>query len=138
MMKEVTVMENAERIDLEIKLPESELDVMMAIWDMDPPATSPKLMKAIGNDRGWKAPTLISFLNRLEERGFIVSKKEGKERSYFPIAEKEEYLHRVADSFVNKYYGGSVGEFLNSLYLGKMLENNDIEALLTWLKAKYN
>ena len=42
--------------------------------------TTNYLMKAIGNEKGWKAPTLISFLVRLENRGFITSCKKGKER----------------------------------------------------------
>ncbi len=125
-------------INYDMKLPESELDVMIAIWNTEPPATSSKLMKALGNDRGWKVPTLISFLNRLEDRGFIESQKNGKERTYTAVADRDEYLHRLAASFVEKCYGGSVGDFLNSLYKDKMLDNNDIDALLTWLKAKYN
>ncbi|MBP3378469.1 MAG: BlaI/MecI/CopY family transcriptional regulator [Clostridia bacterium] len=130
--------EHSREVNYDIKLPESELDVMMAIWSLEPPATSSKLMKVLGNDRGWKVPTLISFLNRLEDRGFIESFKNGKERSYIAIADKDEYLHRLSNTFVEKYHGGSIGEFLNSLYRGKMLDNNDIDALLTWLKAKYN
>ena len=125
-------------INYEAKLPESELDVMLAIWNAEPPVTSSKLMKALGNDRGWKAPTLISFLNRLEERGFITSSKTGKERIYTALADKDLYLHSLANSFVERCYNGSVGDFLNSLYKDKMLNNNDIDALLTWLKAKYN
>ena len=125
-------------INYDTKLPESELDVMLAVWNTEAPVTSPKLMKALGNDRGWKAPTLISFLNRLEERGFIASSKSGKERIYTALADKDKYLHRLACSFVERCYNGSIGDFLNSLYMNKMLDNNDIDALLTWLKAKYN
>ena len=132
-------MENIESTEIyNIKLPETELDVMLAVWDMAPPVTSSKLMKVIGNERGWKAPTLISFLNRLEEKGFITSSKTGKERCYTPLADREEYLQQVASQFVARYYGGSVASFLGSLYRGKKLNNNDIEALLAWLKEKYN
>ena len=91
--------ENRPEINYDIKLPDAELDVMMAIWSMDPPATSPKLMKRIGNQRGWKAPTLISFLLRLEERGFIESYK--KRAVYFNI-------HNSFCSMIQQNYLASV------------------------------
>ena len=129
---------NKVELDYDIKLPETELDVMIAVWDMAPPVTSSKLMKVLGNDRGWKAPTLISFLNRLEDKGFISSSKNGKERVYTPLAEREEYMQRTTSRFVREYHGGSVASFLSSLHRGKKLNNDDIEALLAWLKEKYH
>lgn len=122
----------------DIKLPDAELDVMLAIWSVEAPATSPKLMKAIGLERGWKAPTLISFLNRLCDKGFIESYKTGKERCYTPLVDREEYLQRTTIRFVEQYHSGSVANFLSSLYRGKKLNNEDIEALLAWLKEKYH
>ena len=79
----------------DIKLPDAEMDVLLAIWSVEAPATSPKLMKALGNDRGWKAPTLISFLNRLCDKGLVKSYKNGKERCYTPVVDREEFLQRV-------------------------------------------
>lgn len=122
----------------DIKLPDAELDVMLAIWSVEAPATSPKLMKAIGRERGWKAPTLISFLNRLCDKGFIESYKTGKERCYTPLVDRDEYLQRMTSRFVEQYHSGSVANFLSSLYRGKKLNNEDIEALLAWLKEKYH
>lgn len=122
----------------DVKLPDAELDVMLAIWSVESPATSPKLMKAIGEARGWKAPTLISFINRLIDKGFVESYKNGKERCYVPLVDREEYLQRVTERFVAQCHGGSVANFLSSLYRGKKLNNIDIEALLAWLKEKYN
>ena len=79
-------------VDYSIQLPETEFDVMCAIWDGPCPLTTAWLMEKLGNARNWKTPTLISFLGRLEERGFIGSVKKGRERYYFPLAEKEKYL----------------------------------------------
>ena len=62
------------------KLPEAEFDVMVALWDCKvSPVNTAYLMENVGKQKGWKAPTLISFLSRLEERGFIHSEKKGKD-----------------------------------------------------------
>ena len=69
------LMNKSASVDYSIRLPDAEFDVMAAVWDGEPPVTTAFLMQQIGNKKGWKAPTLISFLTRLEERGFVASFK---------------------------------------------------------------
>ena len=123
-------------LDYTKKLPEAEFDVMNAIWNGTPPVNTAYLMDAVGKDKGWKAPTLISFLVRLQDRGFITSEKKGKERYYTPVAEKEEYVHAVTSDFITKYHDGSFVNLLDSLYNDQALSEDDIDALLIWLKTK--
>ena len=59
------IIDRAKPVDYTVKLPEAEFDVMNAIWDGAPPLTTSYLMQKIGHKKGWKAPTLISFLVRL-------------------------------------------------------------------------
>ncbi len=122
---------------LKKKLPDTEFDVMLAIWEAEPPVNTAYLMEKVGRERGWKAPTLISFLVRLEERGFISSEKKGKERYYSPAADKTEYIRLVTEDFVNKYHAGSFVRMMDSLYSEKKLSESDIDELLHWLKTKY-
>ena len=110
---------------------------MAAIWDGEPPLTTSYLMQKIGHKKGWKAPTLISFLVRLEDRGFITSFKNGKERYYLPVADKKTYVRLVTENFIERYHGNSFVSILNSLYEDKSLGDEDIDALLDWLKSRY-
>lgn len=119
------------------KLPETEFEVMAAIWNAEPPVNTAYLMKTVGVNHGWKAPTLISFLVRLEERGYISSEKKGKERYYTPTSDKKEYIRHTTEEFVNRYHNGSFVSLLDSLYTGKKLLESDIDQLLSWLKTKY-
>ena len=124
-------------IDYEKKLPDAEFDVMMAVWEGTPPVNTAYLMEKVGRGRGWKAPTLISFLVRLEERGYISSEKRGKERYYTPVANRTEYLRTSTEMFVRQFLGGSFVRMMVSLYNGKKLSEADIDELLQWLKTKY-
>lgn len=136
--KNTTASENAvTEIDYAKKLPESEFEVMMAIWDGTPPVNTAYLMEKVGNRKNWKAPTLISFLVRLEDRGYISSVKQGKERYYSPVASKTKYLQQATVSFVNQYHNGSFVALMDSLYSDKQLSENDIDELLEWLKTRY-
>ncbi|MBR6917698.1 MAG: BlaI/MecI/CopY family transcriptional regulator [Clostridia bacterium] len=123
-------------VDYKKKLPEAEFDVMMAIWNGEPPVNTAYLMDAVGKDKGWKAPTLISFLVRLQDRGFISSEKKGKERYYTPVADRDTYIHEVTSDFIEKYHGSSFVNLLDSLYSNKVLSEDDIDELLIWLKTK--
>lgn len=125
-------------VDYNVRLPEAEFEVMQAVWNGTAPMTTNYLMKAIGNEKGWKAPTLISFLVRLENRGFITSCKKGKERFYTPVAKQELYLSAVTDQFVQKYHNGSFVHLLDSLYHDRNFSNEEVDALLEWLKVKYH
>ncbi len=119
------------------RLPDSEYVVMAAIWAGTPPVNTAYLMDAVGRERGWKAPTLISFLVRLEERGYISSTKQGKERYYMPVAEESKYMQSVTEDFVQQYHGGSFVHLMDTLFKDKSLSESDIDDLLDWLKSKY-
>ena len=131
------LLEKAGPVDYSIRLPDAEFDVMDAVWEGTPPLTTSYLMQKIGHKKGWKAPTLISFLVRLEERGFIISFKNGKERYYVPVADREEYVHTVTESFMERYHRSSFVSVLNSLYRDRGLDEKDIDELLEWLKSRY-
>lgn len=126
----------ASEVDYSLKIPDSELEVMLAVWKAEPPINTNSLMKLIGNKKGWKAPTLISFLSRLEDRGFLMSYKNGKERVYIPIADKDRYMSTVTRAFIETYCEGSFVNMLDSLFRDKKFENDDIDALLSWLKSR--
>lgn len=135
--KDVSKMLNTVEINYDKKLPDAEFDVMMAIWEATPPVNTSYLMDKVGKSKGWKAPTLISFLVRLEERGFISSAKHGKERFYMPEADRVRYMQNITEQFVEKYHNGSFVALMDTLYHQRVLSENDIDELLEWLKTKY-
>ncbi len=131
------IISRAKPVDYSVKLPDAEFDVMNAIWDGAPPLTTSYLMQKIGQKKGWKAPTLISFLVRLEDRGYIASYKNGKERYYIPLALKDEYIHNVTVGFIDQYHDGSFVSAMNSFFKDRNLSESDIDALLEWLRSRY-
>lgn len=131
------LIERSKPVDYSVKLPEAEFDVMSAIWEGNPPINTAYLMQKVGHRKGWKAPTLISFLVRLEDRGFVASYKNGKERYYIPLALRDEYIHHVTADFICHYHGGSFVSAMNSFFKDRNLSEEDIDSLLEWLKSRY-
>ena len=120
------------------KLPEAEFDVMVTLWECkDSPVNTAYLMENVGKEKGWKAPTLISFLSILEERGFIHSEKKGKERYYYVDAIKEEYVRNVTVDFINRYHKGSFVKMLDLVYGKDSLSSKELDEMLRWLQQQY-
>lgn len=135
--KEISAMlDKAENVDYSLRLPDAEYDVMAAIWNGDIPVTTAYLMDRIGKERDWKAPTLISFLVRLEERGYIYSIKKGKERLYFPLAKRDVYIRAVTADFMRKYHENSFLHLLDALFPDGISNGADVDALLAWLRSR--
>lgn len=111
------------------KLPDTEFEIMKVVWENTPPITTNIIMEQYGTSRGWKAPTAISLLMRLVERGFLSTEKRGKERIYFPKVGKEEYLQFETENFMKQYHGSSLSSFVTTMSDGKQLGKKDIEEL---------
>jgi len=118
------------------KLPDTEFEIMKVVWANEPPITTNIIMEQLGKKRGWKAPTVISLMLRLVEKGFLRTEKNGKERTYFPLVAKEDYLKFETGNFMRLYHENSFLSFVNTLYDGKQLSNHDIEELMKWVKER--
>lgn len=118
------------------RLPDAEFEIMRVVWSNEPPITTAMIMEQLGNERKWKAPTVISLMMRLVERGFLQTEKEGKERTYYPLIRKEEYLALETENFMKQYHENSFLSFVNTLYNGKQLSDKELDDLLKWAKER--
>ena len=118
------------------KLPDAEFDIMKVVWANEPPITTNIIMQQLGNEREWKAQTVISLMLRLVERGFIRTEKNGKERTYFPLISKEDYLRFETGDFMERFHGNSFASLVATLYDGNKIKNSDLDRLEKWLKER--
>ena len=118
------------------KLPDTEFEIMNVVWANEPPITTNMVMEQLGNEKGWKAPTVISLMKRMVKRGFLKTEKDGKERIYFPLVSKEDYLKFETGNFMKQYHENSFLSLVNTLYNGRQLSEADIEELMKWVKER--
>ncbi len=114
------------------KIPDSELDIMMIIWDADKGVTSDYIMQRINKD--WTKTTLLNLLARLADRGAISVSKEGRHNLYKPLIDKNEYLQDESKSFLSKMYHNSLTGLVASLYDGKSITKNDLMELKKFIE----
>lgn len=115
------------------KLPDAEFEVMKQVWEVEAPFTASVLMERM-EGKGWKLQTLISLLIRLTEREFIGTEKRGRERLYWPLVEKEEYLAFETRSFVKDHHGNSLSSLMAALFDGDRPDRGELDELEDFLK----
>jgi predicted transcriptional regulator len=118
------------------KLPDAEFDLLMVVWANDSLITTNLVMEQLGNERNWKAQTVITLMLRLVDRGFLSSEKNGKERTYSPLISKEDYLKFETGNFMKQFHDNSVFNLVTTLYEDKALDDSDISKLLEWAKNR--
>ena len=73
------------------RLPDAELAVMQAIWAVGGEVSRGDLDGALAS-HGWSANTVNTYLTRLCEKGFLSSRREGRNNLYTPLVSKDRYL----------------------------------------------
>ena len=114
------------------KLPDSELEIMMVIWNAEEKVTSDYIMANL--DKTWQKTTVLNFLTRLCDRGFLKYHKEGRLNVYEPLVNKEEYLQKESKSFLQKLHNNSLKSLVTSLYDGKNISKEDLEELKKFIE----
>ncbi|HIX90754.1 MAG TPA: BlaI/MecI/CopY family transcriptional regulator [Candidatus Agathobaculum pullicola] len=116
------------------RLPDAELEVMQAVWSLEAPVTAAEVQRKVPSD--WKTTSVLTFLSRLCDKGFLSCEKEGRQNQYTPCVTQEEYLQRESRSFVERVCGGSVKNLVASLSDAGALTAHDIDELRAFLDAQ--
>ena len=118
------------------RIPDSELELMMIIWDAGENVTSDYIMQRI--DRDWTKTTVLNLLARLCSRGFLKCGKEGRHNIYTPLVDKDDYLKAESRSFLKKMYHNSLTKLVASLYDGNSVSKEDLAELKTFIEEAEN
>lgn len=111
-------------------LPDSELKVMMIIWNNGGKMSTGEVLSELKDEVDWKLSTLQVILTRLTEKGFLENEKIGRNNYYFPKIEFSKYSKHETQNFVKKMYNNSSKKLIASLIEGDdMLTDEDIEEI---------
>lgn len=116
------------------RLPESELDIMLVLWNHTPPMNRMEIEKVIYTKKSLAPTTILSLLARLEAKNFVEVTKQGKMNLYTPLVSQSDYQAHESQSVLEKLYGNSLKKFVTSLYQGKKVSSEEIQELSDFLK----
>lgn len=97
------------------KLPDTELEVMQALWSCPSPAMRTDIEAILRDQHPMALTTLLTLLTRLAEKGFLRIEKKGRSSCYIPLVSRESYLAAQSRRFLDKLCGGSLSAFAAAL-----------------------
>lgn len=119
-----------------VHLPAAELEVMKTIWASGETLSTSEIKTRLERNRPWNTSALQTLLNRLIERGFLESYKEGKNRFYTPLVTEEAYLAQENRSFLERVNDRSLTKLVASLYDSRAVSEADLDELAAFIRSK--
>ncbi len=117
------------------RLSESELEIMLAIWKANEPVKSLYIGEVL-SDKGWAKTTVLNFLARLVDKGFLKCESQGKSNIYIPLVKEEDYMRLKNKRYLEKYYNSSVKNMVAELYQNQVISDEDLEELRQFIEEK--
>ena len=97
------------------KLPDSELEVMQAVWACEVPVTRKDIEEQLKGTYEIALTTLLTLLTRLADKGFLQIEKVGRSAQYIPLISQQQYQASQSKRFLDKVCGGSLSAFATAL-----------------------
>ena len=117
----------------DISLTNSEWYVLDCLWEKSP-MTVMELVSALGSRLGWAKSTTITTLRRMEDKGLVLCRTQGRTKHYSPAVSKDRAVRRETRSFLDKVYQGSVGMMVSAMAEDKALSRAEIDELYEILR----
>lgn len=121
-----------------INLPQispSEFEIMKIIWDNYPINTN-EIVEAVSKTNQWNMRTVHTLIARLEKKGAIYHKKDGRIFTYTPLVKKEDYVYCESKSFLDRFFNGTANKMVMHFIENNMLTDEDIEELKNILNKR--
>ena len=108
---------------------DAEYQVMKVIWSADAPISTNEVVEKLETSTAWKPKTIHTLLSRLVKKSVLKYEKDGRVFVYTPLVEESEMLAYENDSFLNRFYGGTLNPMIINLLEQDKLSDDDIAAL---------
>ncbi len=103
-----------------VRLGELQLKIMNVLWELGP-ATVAEVQERLENGGELAYTTVATMLRKMEVRGLVKHKSEGRRFIYRPGVEPEAVSRTMVDDLIDRVFGGSLADAVSHL-----LETRDV------------
>ncbi len=114
-------------------LTQPELGIMQTLWEAKEALPRAAIQNQLSH-LNWKVSTFNTYLNRLQEKGFISSESRGQTSYYRPSVSREAYRQAEGKWVLGKVFGGSLKNFVLSVSATDAVQEKDLEELYALLE----
>lgn len=106
-------------------LTDLQLDLLEVLWDSEE-ATVSQVQEALVNKRGLAATTVATILSRLEKRGIVAHRTEGRVFVYRPLVSREQVRNTQVNALADRLFEGDVAQLVNHLLTTSQITPGDL------------
>lgn len=117
------------------RLPDSELEIMLIVWNANEAVNRSYIQECLDDSKVLAPTTILSFLSRLEAKGFLTIEKRGKTNFYSPLINQEDYAKNESKTILERFFGNSVKDFVVHLNDSKAVDETEIQELKAFLDS---
>lgn len=120
------------------ELPKSELEIARIVWDLGE-ATVRQVVDALPAERDLDFFTVQTYLRRLEAKGYLRKRREGRSNVYSAAVRPDSVVSQVLDDFITRLFDGDALPLFHHLIQDHDLtdeEINQLQQTLDDLKAQ--
>lgn len=114
---------------------EAEFQVMKVIWGKSPVSTT-EVVTELEKTTDWKPKTIQTLLSRLVKKDVLSFKREGRVFVYTPLVKESDYLSQESDSFLKRFYNGTLNAMVVNFLDQYRLSDDEIERLREILEKR--
>ena len=115
-------------------LPKSELEIAKIVWDLGE-ATVRQVLEALPPERALDFWTVQTYLRRLEAKGYLRKRREGRSNVYSPAVRPKAVISEAVDDVVNRLFDGEAVPLVQHLIHDRGLSDAEIDELQKTLNA---
>jgi BlaI family penicillinase repressor len=109
-------------------LAKSELEVARIVWQFGE-ASVRQVLDALPADRNLDFKTVQTYLRRLEAKGYLRTRREGRALVYVPRVRRDQVVREVIDDLVQRLFGGDSLPLFQHLIHDRGLTDAEVEQL---------
>lgn len=114
----------------------AEEQVMLAVWACRAPVTRRDIDEKL-RAKGWAPATVLNFLYRLEEKGWVKSGKEGNRNTYTPAITQRAYNVWSMRERLDTLFGGDLAAAVRALVSESGCGQSELEQAMAVLTEKH-
>ncbi len=115
----------------------AETEILRIIWLLGS-STVQQVLKQLPPGRNITYATVQTLLRRLEKKGYIKHKKDGKAFQFSPAVKQTDVISKTVNEFVQRLFGGDPVPLMQYLAEHDKITVEDIENLKKLLDKKTN
>lgn len=111
-----------------VGLSDGEWKIMNRLWESGG-STITELTAFLQKETGWDKHSIITMLGRMEKKGAVAHRQDGRAKVFYPVVSREEVSMQETRGFLEKVYRGSLGMMVNAMVEDQALSESEIQEL---------